>query len=265
MKQSLESKPSSSHTSNSSRLAETHAGLVFVRRFQNALATSKLLPRGSKIVVTVSGGPDSMVLLTLLARLRKKHRFELHVAHVNYGLRGRDSDRDERLVQEFCETHALPLSVLYPKIKTKRNIEATLRDIRYTFFETLRQELKFDTIVTAHTMNDVAETVLMNLIRGAGPVGLSPLQRVHSHLVRPLIYCTRPEIEAFINVESIPFRTDRSNASRRFTRNRIRHELLPLLETFNPLIVSTLAATARHLARQSKKKPPAALDTLTIL
>lgn len=197
-----------------------------------------------------------MALLTLLARLQKKHHFLLHVAHVNYELRGRDSHQDERLVESACEEYAIPCSVLYPKIKPKSNIEATLRDIRYSFFETLRRELRYDTIVTAHTMNDLAETFLLNLIRGAGMVGLSPFQRPHSRLARPLIHFTRAEIEAFLQSEHIVARVDKTNLSLQFTRNRIRQKLLPLLSEFNPNIVATLARTAEHLAQPGPKRRP---------
>lgn len=224
-----------------------------VRQFQNALAQEKLIPRGSNIIVAVSGGPDSMTLLALLERLREKHDFTLYVAHVNYGLRGRDSDRDELLVQKFCEDNNIRLSVLHPKERPKKNIEEALRHIRYAWFEKLRKKLRFDVIVTAHTANDIAETLLLNLLRGSGLRGLSPFQRQHSHLVRPLIHFHREAIEQFLKAEHIPFRIDRSNASKRFMRNRIRHELLPLLKTFNPSIIDTLTQTARHLAPQPKK------------
>lgn len=223
-----------------------------MRRFQNALAQSAVLPRGSKIIVAVSGGPDSMALLALLTRLQEKHAFQLHVAHVNYELRGRDSNRDEALVRRITHLYDLPLTTFHPRIKPVRNIEEKLRLIRYGRFEQLRKRLGFDCIVTAHNMNDVAETFLLNLLRGSGVTGLSPFQRAHSHIVRPLIYFNRLEIENFLKAEKISSRIDKSNFSKRFARNRIRHELLPFLETFNPKMVATLAKTARIISREAK-------------
>lgn len=221
-----------------------------MRRFQNALAKNELLPRGSKIIVTVSGGPDSVALLAVLVRLREKHGFNLRAAHVNYGLRGRDSERDEELVRRLCAQWAVPLSVLHPKDRPKNNIEERLRNIRYRFFERLRKQYSFDLIATAHTMNDVAETLLLNLIRGAGTLGLSPFQRPLPSITRPFVYFQKSDIEKFLASEGILFRVDRSNRSKRFTRNRVRHELLPLLETFNPSIIATLSRTAAALAER---------------
>lgn len=255
------SKKSSSPTSKSSRLSETHSGLVFVRRFQNIIAKHRLLPRGSKIIIAVSGGPDSIALLALLARLREKHGFTLSVAHVNYQLRGRDSDRDEALVRKLCTEWSVPISVLYPKERPKNNIEERLRIIRYRFFERLRKQHGFDYVVTAHTLNDVAETFLLNLIRGSGQAGLTPFQRSPAHLVRPLINICKDEILEFLKQENIVFRIDRSNNSRRFTRNRIRHDLLPLLQTFNPSIIETLAETARRLGNTKKHSSQPEVDT----
>lgn len=188
-----------------------------------------------------------MTLLSFLERLRTKHAFTLHVAHVNYGLRGRDSLRDEQVVKKFCIEKNIPFTILHSKKQPKKNIEETLRTLRYTWFEKLRTQHHFDVIVTAHTLNDVVETFLLNLIRGSGTLGLSPFQRQHSHLVRPLLSFTRHNIERYLGAEKIPYRIDKSNFSKRFTRNRIRHELIPLLETFNPSILATIAETTQRL------------------
>lgn len=238
------------------KLTKTHAGLVILRRFQNIIARKNLLPRGSKLIVAVSGGPDSMMLLALLDRLRSKHDFTLRVAHVNYGLRGHESDQDEKIVEQYCNANNIPFSVLRTKMKPSKNIEQTLRTVRYAWFERLRQKYRYDAIVTAHTMNDLAETVLLNLIRGSGLSGLSPFQRTHSHLLRPLIFFTRADIETFLEAEHISFRIDQSNFSKKFTRNRVRHELIPLLKTFNPSIIQTLAKTATVLGEKEASSKP---------
>lgn len=251
---SKQSDLSSNPTSKSSGLSQTHDGLVFIRRFQNAIAKNHLLARGSKILIAVSGGPDSIALLTLLVRLRRKHGFTLRAAHVNYGLRGRDSDRDEALVKKLCQEWSVPLSLLHPKQTPKNNLEERLRLIRYRFFERTRKHYDLDYVVTGHTMNDVAETLLLNLLRGSGQRGLSPFQRPLPSIVRPLVFFQKIELESFLVTEKIPFRLDRSNTSKRFTRNRIRHELIPLLETFNPVIVETLATTAKNLGKNLGKE-----------
>ncbi len=196
-----------------------------------------------------------MALLTLLARLQEKHSFVLHLAHVNYALRGVDSDHDEQLVRRMAQRYNLPLAVYRPKSKPVRNVEAALRTLRYAFFERLRKKLNFDVIVTAHTENDLAETLLLNLLRGAGTVGLSALKPQRDRLTRPLLTIARSDIETYLQAEKIPARIDRSNHSVRFTRNRIRHELIPLLQTFNPAIVATLAKTSAHLGQQTAPSP----------
>lgn len=159
------------------------------------------------------------------------------------------------LVKKSADTYGIPFSVFHPKSPPKKNVEETLRDIRYTYFERLRGKIRYDCIATAHTANDVAETVLMNLIRGAGLHGLSPFQRPFPHITRPIIAFRKDELAAFLKNEAVSFRIDRSNTSRRFTRNRIRHELIPLLETFNPQIIATLSKTARDIGHVTTGSP----------
>lgn len=222
---------------------------AFLKTLQNTAHRFDLWKRGDKILVAVSGGPDSACLLDALFELAKKHDWALHVAHVNYRLREADSDADEALVRERAHAYALPISVLRPKVPKKTpNLEAHLRAIRYTFFEKLRKKHGLDTIAVAHTEDDQAETLLLRLIRGAGLRGLGAMRPKAGAVIRPLLLTPKADILRYLREKNLPFRTDTSNADSRFTRNRIRHELLPLLESFNPHIRETLSRTALTLA-----------------
>ena len=219
---------------------------AFLKRFQSHLAAEKLLPRWSSLLLAVSGGPDSMALLFLLSRLAPKYHWKLSVVHVNYHLRGEDSLLDEKLVRETAKKLGHVFFVLHSRAKPTKNIESKLRDIRYAFFERIRTKAKADLLVTAHTENDLTETLLMNLLRGAGKQGMAPM-RDQTSVTRPFLTTKRRDILSFLASESLPYRHDKSNASLLLTRNRIRHELLPFLERdFNPNIVETLARAARE-------------------
>ena len=200
----------------------------------------------------VSGGADSLCLLDLLFLLRDKYRFTLHIAHVNYGLRGRDSERDEKLVVARAKKYKLPLTILRPKglkTKTKGNLEATLRDTRYAFFEKLRKKKDFDAIAVAHNEDDQAETLLLRLLRGSGLSGLSSMEPKRGYVIRPLLGESRTSILRYMKERALPYREDKSNTDTRFLRNRIRKELLPLLEKkYEPQIKKLLARTATLLA-----------------
>ena len=190
-----------------------------------------------------------MCLLECLVVLGKKYDWTLHIAHVNYALRGEDSDHDEQLVRERADFYNVPISVLRPDISGKENnLEARLRAIRYEFFETLRVRLGFDTIAVAHTEDDQAETVLLRLLRGSGLRGLGAMRPRDGVIIRPLLCTPKADIVLYLEENALPFRIDQSNTDPKFTRNRIRHELLPLLETFNPHIRATLAQSALSLA-----------------
>lgn len=231
------------------------AGAIFVQRFQDFIQQENLLPRESKILIAVSGGGDSMALATVLVQLQKKYHWELRLAHVNYGLRGQDSLLDETLVRKFARQHTLPLSVLQSTARPKKNIEAQLRDIRYSYFEKLRRRYHLSIIVTAHTQNDLAETFLMNLLRGAGAHGLS-LCMQNPLIVRPLVSFSKKSILDFLTETNTPFRHDTSNDDLTYTRNKIRHLLLPFLEReFNPNITPSLARTSQLLKQSSFQNP----------
>lgn len=210
-------------------------------------------------MVAVSGGPDSCCLIDILAFLSRKYSFKLAIAHVNYQLRGADSVADEQFVKALAQQYALPCFIKrYPKNSTQRD-EEVLRNFRYTFFEDLSKKHRFDSIALGHQKNDQAETFLLNLLRGSGPLGLAGMPPKYQHRIRPLLVLNREEVLRYLEARSLPFRLDTSNHDARYTRNRIRHELLPLLEErFNPNIIGTLARSAtlfqNSLTKQSRSQ-----------
>lgn len=207
-----------------------------------------LLERGERVVVAVSGGADSMVLLERLARLRDVLELELHVAHVNYGLRGQASELDERLVRRRCHELGLFLHV-HRTDEVRRassgNLEERARDVRYKYFREVAREVGASAIALGHTQDDQVETVLLRLMRGSGLTGLVAMQPRQGQLVRPLLNLSRAEVRAYAHERGIPHRLDASNRDLRFARNRVRHLLLPMLERyFNQQIKETLARSA---------------------
>lgn len=205
-------------------------------------------------MIAVSGGPDSVCLLDLLVFLQKKYAFTLAIAHVNYQLRQEASDLDEAFVRRLARAYGVPCYIKRYSKRCKKHDEETLRTFRTTFFETLRKKHHFQTIALGHHANDQAETLLMNLLRGSGPMGLAGMLPHHQAKIRPLLALKREDILRYLHARSLPFRTDESNSDAHYTRNRIRHELLPLLENrFNPNIVATLARSATHFQNMPHK------------
>ncbi|MCX8080397.1 MAG: tRNA lysidine(34) synthetase TilS [Bacteroidia bacterium] len=198
--------------------------------------------KSCRLLIAVSGGSDSMALLHYFLN----EGYDIGAAHVNYGLRGKESDRDEQFVRAYCDEQGVRLFVLDAKgrmLKTS-NLQEHAREIRYNFFYEIARKEKFDFILTAHHAHDNAETLLMNLIRGAGMHGLGGIRPRRDNVVRPFLLLSKEEIHAYLNSNHIPFVEDHSNATLDYTRNLIRHELLPLLEKYNPSVVSHLSKTA---------------------
>jgi tRNA(Ile)-lysidine synthase len=217
----------------------------FLRRLQNTVEKFDLWQKGDAFIVGVSGGADSLCLLDVLYLLSQKHDFALHIAHVNYHLRGGASDLDEALVREAAERYHLPCSVLSKRQRSKTVSEEKLRDIRYAFFEKLRRETGARSIVIAHNQDDQAETLLLRLLRGAGLAGLAAMRPKNDAIIRPLIEMSRADIINYLRDRHIAFREDESNALPQYARNRIRHELIPFLEEkFQPQARKLLAETA---------------------
>ncbi len=214
--------------------------------YNSLLATIRkynMIQPGERILCAVSGGADSMALLWGLYLLREKLEFTLEAAHFNHHLRGADSDRDAAFVAEFCSRFDIPLHLGEGQVRRgEKGLEAAAREARYAYFRTLDGKL-----ATAHTADDNAETVLLNLVRGTGLKGLGAIAPVGEKLIRPMLEITRPQVLAFLQEYHIPHVEDGSNDTDDFLRNRLRHHVMPLLQTENPRIAENMSAMALRL------------------
>ena len=204
-------------------------------------------------LVCVSGGADSMCLFEVLRHISYERDFGIAVAHYNHNLRGDESDRDETFVMLICEHHGIPFYSGRGDVSSYAKshglgIEEAARDMRYEFFFNTADKIGAAKIATAHTMNDNAETMLINLARGAGTNGMSGIPPVRDSVVRPLLKTTRDEVIAFINERDIPFVEDSTNALEIHTRNKVRHSIIPLIEKINPRFCEA-ASVASQLFR----------------
>ncbi len=222
--------------------------------FQQTLQRHGLLRPDQTVLVAVSGGPDSTALLHLLVGLREKTPLEIHVGHFDHGLRGEESDADREFVADLARRLGLPLVVQsLSETSVQAGLsEAKARELRYRFLEAAADEIGADRIATGHTQDDQAETVLLNLLRGAGSDGLAGIPPRRGRIVRPLQEAPRSEVMAWLGEHGHAFREDSSNLDPVFTRNRIRHELIPHLESLDrPGLRRRLAATAELLRDES--------------
>lgn len=191
--------------------------------------------RNAPVVFTaLSGGADSVALHLALHELSKEYGFILKAVHINHMIRGEEADRDEDFCRSLCQrldTELKAVRVPVPEYASRRrlSLEEAAREVRYDFFDRLKKEYPCK-IATAHTLNDSAETVLFNLSRGTGIKGLTGIPPVRGHIIRPLLSCTRQEVEAFLAELGQDFVTDSTNLTDDYTRNKIRHCLIPLME-----------------------------------
>ncbi len=216
----------------------------------NALGLDRtLLAAGERVCVAVSGGADSTALLVAMAEASAELGVVLSAAHVHHGLRGEEADGDEAFVRELCGLLGVPLEVFRVDTAARQaaegeGLEEAARELRYAAL----RRLEVDAIATAHTLDDQAETVVMKLLRGAwteGLGGVSPTVNVDGpRLVRPLLGVRRTEVEAFLRSRKQSWREDSSNRDTTLMRNRVRHELMPMLRSFNPKVDELLARTA---------------------
>ncbi len=208
--------------------------MTFISKIKQFSRQQNLFQKGNKIIVGVSGGPDSVSLLYALYELRPFLKISLHVAHLNHKLR-KSSELDQKFVQNLSKKFSLPYTCKTVKIKKqKQSLEEVARNERIKFFVNLAKKEKAAAIALGHTQDDLAETVLMRILRGTGIFGIRsilPKRKIYNTMfVRPLLKINRKEIEQFLKRKNIKFRIDPSNKKNNFFRNKIRLELIPLLE-----------------------------------
>ena len=211
---------------------------------QKRLCTSK-----DKILLAVSGGIDSMVMLHLF----RECKFNFGVAHANFQLRGKDSKDDEQFMKEVCEKNSIPFFVkrFEPEKYADSNhlsIQMAARELRYAWFNELLEKHHFDFIATAHHLSDSIETVLLNLVRGSGLEGFDGIASKNEKIIRPLLFAIRQEIENYAKENKIAWREDRSNASDDYQRNFIRHHVFPLLKELNPSLEQTFSESINKIS-----------------
>lgn len=211
--------------------------------------------KGARILCAFSGGPDSTALLHALNSVREKYGITLLAFHVNHNLRGEESIRDEKFCRAFCEKynidfHSVSADVVGHSRENGIGLEQAARELRYTLFETYATRMGCNLIATAHTADDNAETVLFNMIRGSGIAGLCGIPPVRDNIIRPLIEATREEIMEYIRENNLDFVEDSTNEDTAFTRNLIRHEVIPEARRINPDFSHTLSRNTRLLRSQ---------------
>jgi tRNA(Ile)-lysidine synthase len=210
--------------------------------------------RGARLGVAVSGGPDSVALLGALVVLAPRRQLQLTVVHVNHALRP-EADQEQQFVEALCQRWRIPCIVeKLTRPEKPRGIEAWARQERYRFFYEVKERCGLDVVAVAHTSDDQAETVLFRLVRGAGHRGLAGMSaKRDGWLIRPLLTCSRQEVLAYLAAKHLPSVTDASNTDLRYTRNKIRHVLIPLLEReFSPQIRRHLVRLAESLRHEEE-------------
>jgi len=224
-----------------------HIEKKILHTVRETISVHRMFSRGDSVLVAVSGGPDSVALVHVLFTLAVEYSLRPAIAHLNHCLRGPDSDRDAEFVVAIARQLGVPIyaerkDVLAFQRSRRLSPEEAGRRIRYEFFDTISAKYGFNKIALGHQSDDNAEAVLINLLRGSGPLGLSGIAPVREgKIVRPLIHLRRSEIINYLAEKKIPYVTDASNTDPAFMRNKIRHHLIPELQTaYNPRIIDNL-------------------------
>lgn len=244
--------PGSLHLSRVASSKSAHHIDMLIAKVKDTIRKHRMLSPGERVVVAVSGGPDSVCLLSVLQALAKDLDLALHIAHLDHRFRGEESAAEAAFVERLARVLGLPATIEsrdVPAYCAARGLsaQAAAREVRYAFLNEVAANVGAGRIAVGHTMNDQAETFLLRLVRGAGMAGLSAIPPVRGNIIRPLLGVTRDEVLAYLREQGQDFVTDPSNLKPLYARNRIRQEVLPVLERFNPRIVEALAAEASLL------------------
>jgi tRNA(Ile)-lysidine synthase len=232
----------------------------FETKLKRFIQHRRLVSSGQTVILTVSGGVDSMVMLHLFSKLREQMKLCLSVIHVNHQLRGEESIGDEKFVMEMADFYHFPffcerIDVMSYAHELGLSKQLAARMLRYDCFERVRRKIDADAVATAHHADDNAETVLLNIMRGTDIHGLAgiPPKREPGRIIRPLLFATRKEIETYAAEQGVQYRNDSSNLSLAYRRNELRHNILPVLQKRNPGIVPTLNHIADMMQDVNKK------------
>lgn len=223
------------------------------KKVRNYIEKFHMVEKGDRVLAAVSGGADSLCLLTVLYALREELGFSLCAIHVEHGIRGEESLRDAAFVEQICRDHQIPCRVShcfaleYARAK-KLTVEEAARELRYQLFAEAAKEFGANKIAVAHNQNDCAETMLFYLARGTGLKGLCGIPPVRGRIIRPLLCVSRQEIEDYLARERQDFCTDKTNEELLYTRNKIRHQVLPRLVEINANAISHMSQTAGFVA-----------------
>jgi tRNA(Ile)-lysidine synthase len=219
-----------------------------LQSFKNHINQNLSFLKESKLLIAISGGLDSVVLTHVCHELK----WNMALAHCNFNLRGDESEADENFVLQLADDLSLEVFIESFETETyakanKLSIQMAARELRYSFFQELAAQLKFDYILTAHHADDNLETFLINLSRGTGLEGLSGIPEINNDIVRPLLLFSRDDIEAYAKTHNLKWREDSSNLSTKYLRNKLRHEVIPKLKETNPEFLKNFNATQQHL------------------
>ena len=217
-------------------------------KFQDYIRENELVKPSERVLLTVSGGVDSMVMLSLFAR----SGYAIGVAHCNFQLRGAESEEDEVLVQQEAARYGVPFYNMRFDTKgemerTGESVQMAARRLRYDWFNALCAEYGYDAIAIAHHADDSIETFFINLLRGTGLRGLTGIHAVNGRIVRPLLFASRRDILDYAHAERIPFREDSSNRSTKYLRNKVRLGLIPRIREINPKFTEQMCANIERL------------------